>query len=124
MQIINFPSLSPTCFWIVAFFWSAFQAYTGFQYGLYICDAACKDPRPKPHVRFLAYGLHHGAFYGLCSLSGFAAWRLVPLVSEKIVNWSDVAGGTGAILIALTVFTVAGISGALPRILFLGNKPV
>lgn len=124
MQIINFPALSPGWFWIVAFVWSAFQAYTGFQYGLYICDTACKDSRPKAHVRFLAYGLHHGAFYCLCSLSGFAAWCLARWVSERIVDWSEIAGGTGTILVALAVFAVLGISGALPRILFLGNRPV
>jgi hypothetical protein len=124
MQIVNFPTSSPFLFWTVAIVWSAFQAYAGFQYGLYIYDSAHKDDSHKPRVRLVAYGLHHGAFYCLCSLSGFAAWCLAHWVSERIGNWSEVAGGTGAILVALAVFSILGISGALPRILYLGNRPV
>ena len=126
MQIVNFPTSYPCLFWTAAIVWSAFQAYAGYQYGLYIYDSARKDERPKPCVcvRLLAYGLHHSAFYGLCSLSGFSAWRLAHWVSSRIDNWSDVAGGTGAILVAFAVFSVLGVSGALPRILYLGKRPV
>ena len=125
MQIVEFPTSFPFLFWTIAIVWSAFQAYVGFQYGLYIYKSAypCKDDRPKACVRLLAYGLHHGAFYCLCSLSGFLAWCLAYWVSSRIGNWSDVAGGTGAILVALSVFSVLGVSGALPRILYLGNRP-
>jgi hypothetical protein len=125
-----------------------FQGYTGYWYGLYIYDSAFKDlelkdlnlklkalelkalelnastscSRPK-YVRTLAYGIHHGCFYGLCSLSGFVAWHLaVSLV--KSINFPTVGGGTATILIALAVFAVLGVSGALSRILFMGKRPV
>ena len=126
MPIVTFPVSSPVLFWIIAIIWSVYQAYVGFQYGLYICDTARKDNslKPKTHVRILAYGLHHSAFYCLCSLSGFVAWRLALWISERITNWSDISSGTGAVLIALVVLSSLGVSGALPRILYLGNRPV
>jgi hypothetical protein len=124
MQIINFPTSFPFLFLAVAVVWSVFQGYAGVRYGLYIYDSAYEAGSRKPFVRLMAYGLHHGAFYCLCSFSGFAAWCLLRGLSEKIGNWSEVAGGTGAILIALAVFSVLGVSGGLPRILYLGNRPV
>lgn len=125
MQIVNFPQSFPCLFWTLAIGWSSFQAYAGFQYGLYIYDSSKpNDQSIKKLVRNVAYGLHHGLFYFTCSLSGFLAWGLTHLVSSKINNWSNISGGTGAILVAIAVFSVVGVSGALPRILYLGKKPV
>ncbi len=99
MQIVNFPVSYPCLFWTVAIVWSAFQAFAGYQYGLYICDSAERKDKPSECVRQLAYGFIHGAFYFFCSLSGFLAWRLAHLVSSKIDNWSNISSGTGAILV-------------------------
>ena len=126
VEIVKFPASYPVVFLIVSIVWSVYQAYVGYWYGLYIYDNAYnKDTKPtrQPHVRLLAYGLHHGAFYCLCSFSGFAAWCLAHWVSKSITNWSGVTSGTGAILTALAVLSVLGVSGALPRILYLGNRP-
>ena len=128
MQIVNFPMLFPYCFWIIAITWSVFQGYTGYWYGLYIYDSNVNDKHVRPkHVKLFAYGFHHGAFYFLCSLSGFISWFLAPLVAERIErtnNWAAVTGGTATILTTLVVIAVLGVSGALPRILFLGKKPL
>lgn len=124
MQIANLPVSFPCIFWIIACAWSIFQGYAGFRYGLYIYDLAQNSSTPNQFVRFTAYGLHHGAFYCLCSLSGFTAWRFLIVLSEKVINWSEISGGTGAVLISLAVISVVGVSGGLPRILFLGNRPL
>jgi hypothetical protein len=130
MPILNFPVSSPPFFWIVALVWSAYQAFAGYQYGLWIYDNAYKmvdknnNRNLKWDVRTLAYGLPHSAFYFLCSISGFVAWNLTLWVSERITNWSEISSGTGAILIALAVLSLLGVSGALPRILYLGTRPV
>ena len=133
MLIVNFPILFPWSFWIGAIAWCLFQGFSGYRYGLYIFDsayAATKDKkpsRPAENVRQIAYGVHHGAFYFICSLSGFIAWTLAPQVAEKIEKanaWTEISGGSGAILIALAVLALLGVSGGLPRILFLGNRPV
>ena len=70
------------------------------------------------------YGVHHGALYFVCALSGFIAWKLAVQMSSTINNWPNVATGTGAVFVALALLSVAGVSGILPRILYLGNRPV
>jgi len=137
MQIVNFSVCHPDWFCAFAVAWSVFQGCAGYRYGLYIFDNALsvgdgkdacrhggivvdslpgtKRPVRSKWVRLLAYGLHHGVFYFVCSLSGFAAWWFIG---------SGIAGGKEAVLVALGVLAVSGISGALPRILYLGNRPV
>jgi hypothetical protein len=56
-------------------------------------------------------------------MSGFVAWSLANDLYQSVESWSSVGGGTGAVMIALAGFTVMGVSGALPRILYLGHKP-
>jgi hypothetical protein len=130
MSLLNFPVSSPCLFWIVAIVWSVYQAFAGYQYGLWIYDNAYKrvdennNHKLKYDVRTLAYGLPHSAFYFLCTLSGFVAWDLSLWVSARINNWAEISSGTGAVLVALAVLSLVGVSGALPRILFLGNRPV
>ncbi|MDO8571817.1 MAG: hypothetical protein Q7R79_04015 [bacterium] len=123
MWFVTLPASYPVLFWLIAILWSAFQGYAGREFGFYIFDHARNGDSEKKTVRQLAYGFHHGAFYFLSSLSGFVAWSLVHSISEKIPNWSEVAAGSGAILVALGGFSVLGISGALARILYMGNRP-
>jgi len=124
MWFILFPINHQYYFLGLAVAWSACQAYAGYWYGTYIFERAnlCR----KPHVRICAYGAHHAAFYFFCSLCGFTAWYVAGKVSAKIGvdHWSTIGGGTATILVALAVLTAVGISGALPRILYLGNRPV
>lgn len=127
MDIVNFPMLSTYSFWGVAIVWSTIQGIAGYWYGIYIYDSSevNRFVRPK-YVKPFAYGFHHGAFYFLCSISGFIAWCLALKIAEKIniINdWSAVSGGTATILTALLLIAVLGVSGALPRILFLGRYP-
>ena len=122
MSIVKFPSSPPVLFWIVAIVWCVYQGYAGFQYGLFICDTGRKNIETKPYVRVISYGLHHGAFYCLCSISGFAAWRIADWVSKELAGWSQIISGTGALPGALTLISVTGISGGLARLLFLGKN--
>ncbi|MEA3246263.1 MAG: hypothetical protein U9Q74_08925 [Gemmatimonadota bacterium] len=127
--LASIPMNCPWPFWLVALAWSAFQSYAGFHYGVWIYNVAHRDKDGNladidEKVRDRAYGAHHAAFYALCSLSGFVAWSGLAVLARHVDTWSSVSGGTATLMVALGVFTVAGISGALPRSLFLGNRPV
>lgn len=119
MWLATFPNFHPVWFWLIAISWSAFQGYTGWVYGLFIAQSNASASRV---ARALAYGAHHAAFYVLCASAGFGAWALASHTSTRIYDWSSIAGGTAALLVALGAFAVAGVSGALPRILYLGNR--
>jgi hypothetical protein len=122
MNVLKIPVLLPSLFWVTATVWSVFQAHTGYRTGLWIYDNSGSD-KSKKYVRQLAYGVHHAAFYGICSFVGFLAWRGGLAVSGNIADWSNLSGGSGSLLIALAVIAISGISGALPRILYLGGRP-
>ena len=124
MWIVNLP-LIPWLFWPIAILWSGYQACVGYQYGLFIFDSNRERNWHTRRVRRWSYGVPHGAFYFVCTLSGFVAWKVANqiLTSGQIGNWSSVAAGTGAILVALTLVAIAGVSGILPRIFYLGNRP-
>lgn len=129
MHIVSFPMLCPKTFWGLAFVWSVIQGCAGRWYGLYIYDSNAIDKYVRPkYVRHFAYGFHHGAFYFLCSFAGFIAWCLAAQFAAKIGEtegaWLTISGGSGTILLALAVLGLLGVSGALPRVLYLGNRPV
>src|SRR5450759_4512396 len=124
MWIVNFPVSHPFLFWLAAVVWSIYQSSCGYQYGLYIFNSHRKEELHLVRVRRWFYGVHHGALYFVCALSGFIAWKLAVQMSSTVTNWPNVATGTGAVLVALAVLSVAGVSGILPRILYLGNRSV
>lgn len=125
MWLVMFPTTCPAWFWVLAIGWSLFQGYTGRVYGLFICESARRGEvgQPSRLTREGAYGLHHASLYFVCSMSGFVAWSLANDLYQSVESWSSVGGGIGAVMIALAGFTVMGVSGALPRILYLGHKP-
>lgn len=118
MSFVSLPSTHPTMYWWLAATWCLFQSYVGWEYGLFICDHARKDVpfqgRYPALRRHLAYGFHHSAFYGVCTLAGFAAW-------SGVGSMTDVArsSASGAVLLSLAGVAVLGVSGALPRVLYL-----
>lgn len=126
MSLLDLPN-SPSCaFYIIAISWSLFQAHAGYHYGLFIFDSACdtgKQSMNKNWAKKWAYAVPHSALYFLCTFSGFLALFLTYLLASKIDDWLNISGGTGAIFVALALFTVSGISGALPRMLYLGQRP-
>lgn len=124
MDIVNLPILHSNYFWGFAIVWSTIQGVAGYWYGSFIYDSnpIQDDCRPK-YVKPFAYGFIHGAFYFLCTISGFIAWRLALQVAKKL-DWSTVTGGMASILTALLLISLFGVSGVLPRILFLGKKPL
>lgn len=139
IRLLEFPSNCPFWFCVVAGAWSLLQGLAGFQYGLYIFDKAALDfvktdrmdenasplrPPVNKNARTLAYGVHHAVFYLTCSLFGFGAWAAAARLADSVKEWHLVDGGTAALLVALGGFAVAGVSGALPRILYLGGRPV
>jgi len=119
------PHFDPVPFVFVALAWSGFQAYVGGIAGGFICDSARGNEWgvAQRKTRFVAYVLAHGSFYFLCSVSGFMACWVLSRLAVEVNDWSKVEGGTGAVMIALGSIMIAGISGALPRILHLGGKP-
>jgi hypothetical protein len=120
MWILNFPASYPTFFVVLALVWSVIQAWAGWLYGYYIFDANRPNDLKKKVVRRV-YGFHHGALYFVCSISGFAAWGLIDSILRGISNWSGVTAGTVSVILGLTALSVLGISGALSRLLYLGN---
>ena len=119
MWFITLPTSSPIFFWIVAIAWSSFQSYAGYHYGVFIFDTAERknSHTPPQLVRRLAYGAHHGAMYFCCAFAGFAAWYLIASRFVSSGNWSS------AVTVALGLVSIVGVSGALPRMLYLGNRP-
>jgi len=126
VNILSFPNSCPFPFYLIAILWSIFQAIAGYHYGAYIYNSANDKGkvRMKIYWPILAYPVHHAAFYALCSLSGFIAWHIAYLLASQIRCWADISTGSSAVLIALLLLAISGISGALPRILYLGNRPV
>ena len=121
-ELVLLPIMHVTAFWILSVAWSLFQGYSGYVYGLFIHDAARKEKTGV--VRQLAYGIHHAAMYLVCSMSGFAAWSCASYIAVSTKSQPEMSVGMGAVLIALASITVTGVSGALPRLLFFGNRPV
>ena len=124
MWLVRLPTNHSYIFVAIAFAWSSFQFFAGYCYGIFIFERAnlCRTKL----VRIGAYGIHHAAFYFLCSVAGFTSWYVANRMSEKIegCNWSTIGGGTGAMFVALVAVSIIGVSGALPRILYLGNRPI
>jgi hypothetical protein len=120
MWFLKLPTSCPTFFVIVALLWSGGQAYAGYHYGLFIFDAADRKGShalPSQYVRILAYGGHHAVMYFCCSVAGFAAWYLLSTRLDNAGTWSPVT------LVALGIVSIVGVAGALPRMLYLGNRP-
>src|ERR1700694_197725 len=115
MWIVNFPALHPLWFWVAAIAWGVYQFMAGYHYGTYIFNSHRQNESHLVFVRRWFYGVHHGAFYFICTVSGFVAWTLARQMSGRITNWSEVATGTGAILVSLALLSVLGVSGILPR---------
>jgi len=120
-------------FYLIATAWSIFQYYAGYTYGLFIInstdhqlknsngykEATEKWPGATDRNRKWAYGFQHGAFYFICTFSGFVALNFAYLVWQENCSWESLP----TIFIVLCIYAVVGISGALPRILFLGKWP-
>ena len=62
--------------------------------------------------------------YSICAFAGFAAWAAAAHLADGITVRQAVSGESVALLIALGGIALAGIAGALPRILYLGGRPV
>ena len=134
-EIVNFPVNFPYCFWLIGIAWSLlFQGFAGYRYGLFFISdstyAETKDkiitPHPNESVRQIAYGVHHGAFYFLCSFSGFIAWNLKHLDhrqdrESKRLDYDLRRNGYDFNRSGCFCFTWRFCG--LPRILFLGNLP-
>jgi len=87
---------------------------------MYINDTS-DNPRTG-RARHAIYGLHHGMLYFVCSFAGFEAWALGSSLAARIDGWSSLSGGTATVIIGLATLILLGISGALPRLLYLGQK--
>ena len=119
MQLLTLPASYPWVFWTLTVAWSAFQGVAGYQYGVFICSKG--RPHAGQTVRKI-YGFHHAALYVACAFAGFVAWHLLTALTASITDWSRLPGSADTVLLAIAAFSVLGVSGALARILYLGNK--
>jgi len=116
-------------FWGFAFFVSFLHAIPGWIYGLYSFSGAFEarkskedtwtrtvsvDGGPTTFWRHV-YALPQALTYFVSSLSGFAA--LYILLNNYLSGMAEITASKAAILIALFFFAIAGLSGALGRIL-------
>ena len=116
-------------FWGFAFFVSYFHAIPGWIYGLYSFSETLEAHKSKEdtwtrtvsvnggptlfwkHV----YSLPQAVTYFVSSLAGFAA--LYILLNNYLSGMVEITASKAAVLIALFFFAIAGLSGALGRIL-------
>lgn len=67
--------------------------------------------------------VYDALFYFFCSIAGFIALWLAIYVFNELPNICYIPGGTGALLVFLTVLGLLGVSGQLPYIIQLGKLP-
>lgn len=119
-------------FCFAALAWSAYQAFVGWNYGLYIIDSAATRTteteeggvaarKPTKAIRHSVYGAHHAMWYFACSIFGFAALSLF-VDTVGLVQVSTITAGGAAVLFAFGAVAVLGVSGALARLLYLGQR--
>lgn len=116
-------------FWGFAFFVSFLHAIPGWVYGLYSFSGAFEarkskedawtrtvsvDGGPTPFWKHV-YALPQALTYFVSSLAGFAA--LYILLNNFLSGMAEITASKAAVLIALFFFAIAGLSGALGRIL-------
>ena len=116
-------------FWAFAFFVSFLHAIPGWIYGLYSFSDAFEarkskeddwtrtvsvDGGPTPFWKHV-YALPQALTYFVSSLAGFAA--LYILLHNYLSGMQEITASKAAVLIALFFFAIAGLSGALGRIL-------
>lgn len=116
-------------FWGFAFFVSFLHAIPGWVYGLYSFCGAFEARKQKADEwtrtvsvdgglsRFWkqVYALPQALTYFVSSLAGFAA--LYVLLKNYLSGMTEITASKAAVLIALFFFAIAGLSGALGRIL-------
>ncbi len=116
-------------FWSLAFFVSFSHAIPGWIYGLFSFSGSFEarkskddewtrtvgvDGKPSRFWKHV-YALPQALTYFVSSLAGFAS--LYILLNNYLSGMTEITASKAAILIALFFFAVAGLSGALGRIL-------
>ncbi|MCI0706305.1 MAG: hypothetical protein L0Y80_02305 [Ignavibacteriae bacterium] len=124
------PTICIVFYYLIATAWSVFQYYAGRTYGLFIIDSTDHKLKISSTKEILwlgassrdrkwAYGFQHGAFYFICTFSGFVSLNIAYLMWCENYNWENLS----TVFVLLCIYSVVGISGGLPRILFLGKWP-
>lgn len=116
-------------FWGFAFFMSLLHAIPGWAYGLYSFSGAFRERKDKGDAwtrrisidgeptQFWTqvYSLPQALTYFISSLAGAAA--LFILLTNYLSLMTEISASKAAVFIALFFFAIAGLSGALGRIL-------
>lgn len=96
----------------------------GWNYGLFINETLA-TPRTDWRRQWV-YRMHHGMLYFACSFCGFVARALAASLTQSLtasVNaWSSLSAGSATVFLALCAGSVLGVSGALSRLLYLGQR--
>jgi len=119
--------LIPWWFWVIAVAVSILHAIPGWIYGLYSIATKFRDENDsdwKSTIQnhkvlwFRVYCLYHAFLYFISSFAGFISLYIaLAILQIKLSVNFEISGSTGAVLIALFVLAIAGISGVLARIL-------
>lgn len=120
MVIVELPQTHPLCFGVIAVLWTAVQGLAGWNYGLFINETS-SAPRTDWR-RHAVYGLHHACQYVACSVAGFASWQKVSELLAPQDSLLAVTAPGATLTLALGAVTVLGVSGALARLLYLGQR--
>ena len=118
-------------FWALASFVSFLHAIPGWAYGLFSFSGAVKNHQDRTewfNTVFVdgkaspfwtkVYALPQALTYFMSSLAGFASlFIILKILRNDLSGMTDITSSKAALLIALFFFCIAGLSGALGRIL-------
>lgn len=114
-------------YWIVAVIFSTFYGIRGIMYCMHYVGIENAKIQKEYETDKLAWTLSQRIvvhyiqdfiYNFVCSLFGFIALYWDLKIARSISDFSNIAGGTAAVITFLSLVGIIGVSGALPRILF------
>ncbi|HBU68992.1 MAG TPA: hypothetical protein DEE98_01265 [Elusimicrobia bacterium] len=128
--MISFPSfiVENNWFWIIALIVVLYFTIRGYLWQtIYEDRNVTLDENTKEAIskfkRIYVFRIQDALYNGICSFSGFVALYTEAKIIIKIIDYSRISLGTTTFLIFLTLISICGISGVIPRLLHLGKLP-
>lgn len=117
MEALN--SYCPCFYWTIAVLCSLLFGFRGWVYQRY--DPYLKSAeKAKPWEQVLVNNGHDAFYNFICSMAGFSALKLLARFLTTIRDLSTISGGAAATLAFLTLVSILGIGGVLPRFFYRG----
>lgn len=129
MNIFDFPFSHPFIYWGIASFMSLYQGIRGIliqRHNVSVENAGLEAAQPPKRQwtlteQIIVHRIHDFVFNYVCSIAGYIALYAICNIFLGINDLLKIEIGTGIILSFLTLVSLAGISGLLPPLLFLGK---